>query len=159
MEIPKTLIDFLNQSKIPYEILHHPEAFTAQTIAAAEHIKGRHHAKVVMVKSGGQHLMTVLPADHRVDLEKIEKITSQPAVLQAENEFKPLFPDCAVGTMPPFGHLYGLTTYVDKSLTQEVYIVFEAGTHTDAIKLSYHDYERIANPRVEDLATKSHPIQ
>ena len=156
MEIPKTLIDFLNQSKIPYEILHHPEAFTAQTIAAAEHIKGRHHAKVVMVKSGGQHLMTVLPADHRVDLEKIEKITSQSAVLQAENEFKSLFPDCAVGTMPPFGHLYGLITYVDKSLTQEDYIVFEAGTYTDAIKLSYHDYKRIANPRVEDLARKPH---
>ena len=70
MEIPKTFIDFLSHNKIAYEILHHPEAFTAQTVAAAEHIKGRQHAKVVMVKSGGQHLMTVLPADHRVDLEK-----------------------------------------------------------------------------------------
>ena len=68
MEIPKTFIDFLNHHKIVYEILHHPEAFTAQTIAAAEHIRGRHHAKVVIVKSGGQNLMTVLPADHRVDL-------------------------------------------------------------------------------------------
>ena len=159
MEIPKTFIDFLSHNKIAYEILHHPEAFTAQTAAAVEHIKGRQHAKVVMVKSGGQHLMTVLPADHRVDLEKIEKITGQPAVLQAENEFKSLFPDCAVGTMPPFGNLYGLTTYVDKSLTQEDFIVFEAGTHTDAIKLSYHDYERLANPRIEDLATKLHPIK
>ena len=159
MEIPKTFIDFLSHNKIAYEILHHSEAFTAQTVAAAEHIKGRQHAKVVMVKSGGQHLMTVLPADHRVDLEKIEKITGQPAVLQAENEFKPLFPDCAVGTMPPFGNLYGLTTYVDKSLTQEDFIVFEAGTHTDAIKLSYHDYERLANPRIEDLATKLYPIK
>jgi len=146
MEIPKTFIDFLSHNKIAYEILHHPEAFTAQTVAAAEHIKGRQHAKVVMVKSGGQHLMTVLPADHRVDLEKIEKITGQPAVLQAENEFKSLFPDCAVGTMPPFGNLYGLTTYVDKSLTQEDFIVFEAGTHTDAIKLSHHDYERFSEP-------------
>ena len=89
----------------------------------------------------------------------IEKITGQPAVLQAENEFKSLFPDCAVGTMPPFGNLYGLTTYVDKSLTQEDFIVFEAGTHTDAIKLSYRDYERLANPRIEDLATKLHPIK
>jgi Aminoacyl-tRNA editing domain len=60
-----------------YEILHHPEAFTVQTIAAAEHIKGRHHAKVVMVKSGGQHLMTVLPADHRADLQKLEKIAGE----------------------------------------------------------------------------------
>jgi Ala-tRNA(Pro) deacylase len=159
MAIPRTIIDFLNQSKIAYEVLHHEEAFTAQTIAQAEHVKGRHHAKVVMVKSGGERLMTVLPADHRVDLEKIEKITGQPAALDSEEEFKSLFPDCAVGTMPPFGLLYGLTTYVDKSLAQEDYIVFEAGTHTDAIKLSYQDYERIAKTRIEDLATKLHPIK
>src|SRR5260370_7631749 len=130
MEIPNKLISYLNDKKVGYEILHHPEAFTAQTVAAAEHIKGRQHAKVVMVKSGGQHLMTVLPADHRVDLEKIEKITSQPAVFQAENEFKSLFPDCAVATMPPFGHLYAFTTPFNKSLTQQNTTVFYAGTTT-----------------------------
>ena len=60
MEIPTRLIKFLNESKVSYEILHHPEAFTAQAIAQAEHIiKGRHHAKVVMVKSGGEHLISL----------------------------------------------------------------------------------------------------
>jgi Ala-tRNA(Pro) deacylase len=159
MAIPKTITDFLAQNKIGYEILRHPEAFTAQTIAQAEHVKGRHHAKVVMVRSGGNQLMIVLPADHRLDLEKLENITGQSAVLQSEDEFKSLFPDCAVGTMPPFGNLYGLTTYVDKSLTKEDYIVFEAGTHTEAIKLNYQDYERLAKPRIEDLAIKLHPIK
>src|SRR4029077_1510575 len=81
MEIPNKLINYLNEKKVGYEILHHPEAFTVQTIAAAEHIKGRHHAKVVPVKSGGQHLMTVLPADHRADLQKLEKIDGEPASL------------------------------------------------------------------------------
>src|SRR5580700_7215242 len=71
-----------------YEILHHPEAFTVQTVAAAEHIKGRHHAKVVLVKSGGQHLMKVLPADQRADLQKLEKIDCEPASLETEEEFE-----------------------------------------------------------------------
>ena len=157
MEIPKKLIDFLNQNNVRYEILHHPEAFTAQTIAAAEHVKGRHHAKVVMAKSGSRHMLTVVAADQRVDLQKLEKITGQPTALETEPEFKPLFPDCAPGTMPPFGNLYGLSTYVDQSLAQQDYIVFEAGTHTDAIKLSYYDYERIAKPQVEDFGSKLHP--
>ena len=156
MEIPEKLISYLNQKKVGYEILHHPEAFTAQTIAAAEHVKGRRHAKVVMVKSGGQHLMTVLPADSRVDLEKVEQVTGKPALLESEAEFKGLFPDCAPGTMPPFGDLYGVPTYVDKNLTKEDYIVFEAGTHTDAIRISYSDYERAANPRIEEFAIKLH---
>ncbi len=159
MEIPKKLISYLNEKRVTYEILHHPEAFTAQTVAAAEHVKGRHHAKVVMVKSGGQHLMAVLPADCRVDLEKLEKLTAKPTSLETEADFKELFPDCAPGTMPPFGDLYGLPTYVDKNLAKEDYIVFEAGTHTDAIRLSYSDYERTAQPHVEDFATKLRSIK
>ena len=159
MEIPKRLVDCLNENKVRYEILHHSEAITAQRIAQAEHVKARHHAKVVMIKSGDQHLMVVLPADHRIDLDKIKKATGQAAALDAEQEFKPLFPDCAVGAMPPFGNLYGLPTYVDKRLAEEDYIVFEAGTHTDAIKLSYRDYEKIVRPLVEDLAVKLQPMK
>lgn len=158
MQIPQKLISFLNDRKIGYEILHHPEAFTAQTLAAAEHIKGRRHAKVVMVKSGNEHLMTVLPADCRIDLEKLEKATGKAVELEHEPEFKDLFSDCAPGTMPPFGNLYGLPTYVDRTLSKEDFIVFEAGTHTDAIKLQYKDYECAVNPFVEDFAIKLHSI-
>ena len=81
MEIPKQLIDCLDQNKAQYEILHHAEAVTAQRIAQAEHVKGRHQAKVVMLKSGDQHLMAVLPADHHIDLEKIEKAIGKPVSL------------------------------------------------------------------------------
>jgi len=159
LKIPKQLIDCLKENKVDYEILHHPEAVTAQRIAQAEHVKGRRHAKIVMVKSGEQHLMTVLPADHQIDLKKLKKAVGKAVSLDSEQEFKPLFPDCAVGAMPPFGNLYGVPTYVDKSLSEEEYIVFEAGTHTDAIKLSYRDYEKIAKPRVEDFAIKIQPMK
>jgi Ala-tRNA(Pro) deacylase len=159
MKIPLQLIDCLNEGKVGYEILHHPEAVTAQRIAQAEHVKGRHHAKVVMIKSGEQRLMAVLPADHQIDLEKVEKVIGKTASLDSEKEFKSLFPDCAIGAMPPFGNLYGLPTYVDKSLAAQDYIVFEAGTHSDAIKLSYRDYEKIVKPQVEDLAIKLQPMK
>src|SRR6266487_3872578 len=115
MEIPKRLIDCLKENKVHYEVLHHPEAVTAQRIAQAEHVKGRHHAKVVMIKSGEQHLMMVLPADHQIDL--------------------------------------------DKHLAEQDYIVFEAGTHTDAIKMSYRDYEKIVKPKMENLAVKLQPMK
>jgi len=154
MEIPKRLIDCLNENKVIYEILQHPEAVTAQRIAQAEHVKGRHHAKVVMIKSGEQHLMVVLPADHQIDLEKAEKAIGKGVSLDKEKEFKALFGDCAIGAMPPFGNLYGLPTYVDKNLAEQDYIVFEAGTHTDAIKMSYSDYEKIVKPKVAELAIK-----
>ena len=159
MKIPKRLIECLGENKVSYDVLHHPEAVTAQRIAQAEHVKGRHHAKVVMAKSGDQHLMIVLPADHHIDLEKIEKAVGKSVSLDNEKEFKPLFPDCVIGAMPPFGNLYDLPTYVDKSLAEQDYIVFEAGTHTDAIKMSYRDYEKIVKPKVENLAVKLQPMK
>src|SRR6266516_1961956 len=159
MEIPKRLIDCLNDNKVDYEILHHPEAVTAQRIAQAEHVKGRHHAKVVMVKSGEERLMTALPADHQIDLKKLKKILGKAVSLDKEAEFKSLFSDCVVGAMPPFGNLYGLITYVFMSLSEEEFIVFEAGTHTDAIKLSYRDYEKVVKPQVADFAIKIQPMK
>jgi Ala-tRNA(Pro) deacylase len=159
MKIPKQLIDCLNENKVRYEILHHPEAVTAQRLAQAERVKGRHHAKVVILKSGEQHLMAVLPADHQIDLEKVGKVIGKSASLGKEQEFKSLFPDCAIGAMPPFGNLYDLPTYVDKHLAEQDYIVFEAGTHTDAIKMNYRDYEKIVKPKVEDLAIKLQPMK
>jgi Ala-tRNA(Pro) deacylase len=151
MQIPKQLINCLNESGVAYEILQHPEAVTAQRVAEVEHIKARHQAKVVMVKSNGNHVMAVVPADRRIDLQKVEKITGKQASLETEVDFKSIFLDCAVGAMPPFGNLYGLPTYVDERLAREDYIVFEAGTHTDAIKLKYTDYEKIVKPEVADL--------
>jgi Ala-tRNA(Pro) deacylase len=159
MEIPKQLIDCLDQNNVEYEILHHAEAMTAQRIAQAEHVKGRHQAKVVMLKSGDQDLMVVLPADHHIDLEKIEKTIGKPVSLGKENDFKSLFANTAIGAMPPFGNLYGLPTYVDEHLAEQDYIVFEAGTHTDAIKMSYSDYEKIVRPKVDDFAIKHHPMK
>jgi Ala-tRNA(Pro) deacylase len=159
MEMPRRLIECLDASKVCYEVLHHPEAVTAQRIAQAEHVKGRHHAKVVIVKSGDEHLMMVLPADHHIDLEKVERAVGKAVSLDKEQEFKPLFPDCAFGAMPPFGNLYGLPTYVDQSLAEQDYIVFEAGTHTDAIKMNYPDYEKIVKPKLNDLAIKLQPMK
>jgi Ala-tRNA(Pro) deacylase len=154
--VPARLIDLLNQSKVRYEVLHHPEAFTAQELAAIEHVKGRSHAKVVMVKADGEVLMAVLPADLRIDLEKLDKVVGRKTALATEADFQALFPDCAIGTMPPFGQLYGVATYLDASLADADKIVFEAGTHSDAVKMRYADYERLAKPTTADFALKLH---
>lgn len=159
VEIPKRLIDGLEQNKVHYDILHHAEAVIAQRIAQAEHVKGRHQAKVVILKSDDQHFMVALSADHHIDLQKIENAIGKPVSLGQENDFKSLFPDSMIGAMPPFGNLYGLPTYVDKHLAEQDYVVFEAGTHTDAIKMSYADYDNIVKPKVEDLAIKLHPMK
>jgi Ala-tRNA(Pro) deacylase len=150
------LESYLRDNKVPFQVHHHPEAFTAQELAAAEHVPGREFAKVVLVAAGDNLAMTVVPAPQQVDLEKASSaIGSSGARLATEEGFASLFPDCDTGAMPPLGNgtLYDTPVYVDGSLGRQETIVFNACTHTDSVHMSYADFERLVNPHVADLAS------
>jgi len=149
----KKLHAFLNDNQVKYLKIDHPPAYTAQEIAAAVHIPGRKLAKTVMVKIDGEITMTVLPADHRINFEKLKEAAGASKVkLADESEFGDFFPDCSLGAMPPFGNLYGIDVLVDKSLSEDDTITFNACTHTESIQLSYRDFENLVSPRVLDFS-------
>ena len=56
------------------------------------------------------------------------------------------------GTMPPFGNLYDLDVIVSESLTEDEEIAFNAGTHTELIRMSYADFGRLVKPKVLRLS-------
>ena len=153
MQGKERLETYLRESKVPFQTQHHPQAFTAQEIAASEHVPGKMLAKVVMVMSDGRLVMLALPAPDHVDLAKANAtLGAKETRLAEEGEFANAFPDCEVGAMPPFGNLYDLPIYVDKSLAEDETIVFNAGTHTDTLSLKYADFERLVKPTIADLA-------
>ena len=146
------LKEYLDEENIKYVAISHSKAFTAQEIAASAHIPGRELAKVVMVKVDGDMAMVVLPADHKVDFtDLVETVAADNAELATEGEFRNLFPGCEVGAMPPFGNLYGMEVFVEESLADDEAIAFNAGSHTELIRLAYADFERLVQPKV--LAT------
>lgn len=152
MTILRRLKDYLDSKKVRYEVLTHEEAYTATQIAHALHVPGKELAKVVMVKIGEKFVMTVLPSTWKVDLKRLKEVFRASHVrLATEEEFKGLFPDCDIGAMPPFGNLYGLEVYVDRSLTEDEEMVFQAGTHREAIRMRYQDFATLAGPAVEVL--------
>src|SRR3990172_8713016 len=154
MAISMKLKKFLDENRVGYQITAHPEVYTAQEIAAAMHIPGKELAKVVMVKAGESFVMTVLPASWRVDMTKLrETLKTKDIRLATEDEFKSLFPDCEPGAMPPFGNLYGIDVYVAPELAADEEIAFNAGTHTEVMRMAYHDFERIVHPHVMQFAT------
>ncbi|MCL4465706.1 MAG: YbaK/EbsC family protein [Chloroflexi bacterium] len=143
---------FLRDNKVPFQVQHHPVAYTAQELAASEHIPGRLVAKSVVAFVDGRMVMLVLPGPRKVDFAKAEALFAAKEVrLAREAEFAATFPDCDVGAMPPFGNMYGLPVYVDKSLAADDKIVFPAGTHTDTISMRYADFANLAQPTVVDF--------
>ncbi|MCK6619330.1 MAG: YbaK/EbsC family protein [Calditrichaceae bacterium] len=143
----KKLKDFLDREHVRYVTIIHSRAYTAQEIAASAHIPGKELAKTVMVKLDGKMAMAVLPASYRVDFELLKKATgAKTAELATEKEFKNMFPDCEVGAMPPFGNIYDLQVFAANSLREDEEIAFNAGSHTELMKLSFSDFERLSKP-------------
>jgi Ala-tRNA(Pro) deacylase len=151
----KKLKDFLDSNQVKYISITHSPAYTAQEIAASAHIPGKGLAKSVIVKIDGRMAMVVLPASFKVDFDLLEETLGAHKIeLASEQEFKDLFPGCEVGAMPPFGNLFGMETYVADALKDD-WIAFNAGSHTELIKLSYADYERLVQPKVIEIAPKA----
>jgi Ala-tRNA(Pro) deacylase len=145
----RKLKQLLDDRRVKYVTVRHSPAYTAQEVAASAHISGYELAKTVMVRVDGRMAMAVLPAPLHVDLPHLKELTGATTVtLASEAEFKALFPECEPGAMPPFGALYGMETYVAERLTEDEFIAFNAGTHTELIRLRYRDFERLAEPKV-----------
>jgi Ala-tRNA(Pro) deacylase len=149
----KKLRDYLEQNQVSYELGYHVRVYTAQEIAAAQHVPGKEMAKVVMVKTDGKNVMLVLPASYRVEMKKLKGVlNSRKVAMVKEEEFQELFPDCEIGAMPPFGNLYNLEVWVDQVLTEDEFIVSQAGSHVETLKIKYSDYVRLVNPKVGDFS-------
>lgn len=151
--VVKKLKEYLEKEGVRYVTISHPTAYTAQEIAHLVHVPGKEMAKTVMISVEGKTAMAVLPASYNINFSHLCGVLNTTNVyLEAEEEFKRAFPDCELGAMPPFGNLYDMEVYVAKSLAEDEEIVFNAGTHTDLIKMSYADYERLVQPKVLEFS-------
>ncbi len=151
----KKLKEFLDSHNIKYVTISHSPSYSAQEIAASAHIPGKELAKTVMVKINGKMAMAVLPASYKVEFDLLKEAASASKVeLASEQEFKDMFPDCEIGAMPPFGNLYGMEVFVAESLIEDEEIVFNAGSHTELVKLAYKDFESLVKPKVVKFSSK-----
>jgi Ala-tRNA(Pro) deacylase len=153
MAIPASIDKFLKESGMDYSLLEHPRAFTAQEEAAVTHVPGKAWAKAVVCFADDQPILAVLPAHHTVDEARLRSVVGARSLrLAKEDEFVSLYPDCEAGAMPPFGPLFSQRVFVDRSLASDPEIVFNAGTHTDAIRMRYGDFAALVRPVVGDFA-------
>ena len=145
----KKLEAYLDDHGVKYLRIRHSPAFTAQEIAASAHIPGKELAKTVMVKLDGRMAMIVLPASNRIDFDLLrQSIGAEQIELAEEHEFRGLFPDCELGAMPPFGNLWDMPVFVADELTEDEEIAFNAGSHTELVRLPYRDFARLVEPHV-----------
>jgi Ala-tRNA(Pro) deacylase len=155
MAIPASIQSFLDRNGAAYSEVRHPIAYTAQREAALAHVPGREWAKTVVYLIDGEPIQAVLPASFNINESQLRALTGARQLrLAEESEFEPLYPGCERGAMPPFGPLYGQRVFVDRALVDDPEIVFNAGTHADAIRMRYEDFASLVQPVVGQFAQR-----
>jgi len=145
------LTEYLDETGVAYEIVHHRLDFSAQQTAADTHTPGRAFAKTVVLKTDHGFVLAVLPAHRKIDFGKAHDLLGPQTHLADETDIAELFPDCEVGAEPPLGHLYGVQTYLSPEFADDAFITFNAGTHHEAVRMRYTDFERVTDFTVLDL--------
>jgi len=154
MLMPKRLESHLNVKHIPYSLIFHRPADSAQAAAALMHLPGKEVAKAVALQAGNREILAVLPASYRINFGKLSAIAGAEVVLMDEEKFSELFPDCERGVIPPFGELYGVPVYLDEALAEDPELILSAGTHSDSVRLGNVDFMHLAEPQVCSFAEK-----
>jgi Ala-tRNA(Pro) deacylase len=145
--------EFLAARLAAYDVVPHPEAFTAQEQAAAAHVSGWSWAKVVAVKKEDGYALAVLPAACVIDLGMLRGLMGREMVeLACVEEIVRLAPDCEPGALPPFGRLFGVPTFADEALVNQREITMPAGDRATAVRMRATEFVRLAAPRVGRFA-------
>lgn len=146
--IPDRIVRHLEERQIPFTRRPHARAITAQELAYSTHVSGHRVAKSVVLDVDGVLWLAVVPAPALVDVDLVAAaLNARHVRLAREEEFERCFPDCEVGAEPPFGRLFGLPVLADESLAEEERLVFNAGSHEEALELAFTDYRAIEQPR------------
>jgi Ala-tRNA(Pro) deacylase len=156
--------NFLQDHFIKFEYLRHPPKFSSQQLAAAENMTGHRVAKVIVAMANSRPCLLVLPASYLVDIELARKSTGHRDLrFASEHEIADFFPECQIGTVPPLQKWDGVKVYMDPAMRHPGSFIFQAASHSEAIRMSFADWYEIVNPieldfaKIEDLpAKKSH---
>lgn len=155
MAVTELVQEYLRRANIAYSVFPHAPAYSAQEEAAVTHISGRDWAKPVVFYADAEPIMAVVPADLVIDVEQLLLLTGADHIRIAnEDELVTLYPDCEPGAMPPLGPLYNQPVFVDIALAAEPQIVFNGGTHGDAVCMRYDDFAELAHPVVGSFAMR-----
>lgn len=156
MAIAETLEKYLNERHVSYDLVNHAKTGSSLRSATTAHVPAHRVAKAVILEDDGGYLMAVLPAHRHVHLGTLSKCLGRKLGLATEDETRAIFPDCALGAIPPIGEAYGLPTVVDDELAEEPEIFFESGDHEELVHMKTYDFmQLLPNAQHERFATPS----
>lgn len=146
------LVEVLRREHVSYELLPHRHTETAIAEAKALEVEPDQVGKTLILKTPSGYARAVLRAGDRLDLEKARRTLGTPDIeLADEVELVGAYPEFELGAVPPIGGPFD-RVLVDERVFDHPFVVFEAGTHDESIRLRTGELLSIAEAEVADLA-------
>lgn len=143
MGIPGTILEYLLDHRIAYDLVPHPHSEIARASAIASRISADRVVKAVVVKGSDGFKLAVLPASRHIQFERLREVLDDEVNLAGEEQVETLFIDCEPGSVPAFGAAYGLDVVVDDSLAAQPDLYVEGGDHAYLIHLSGSSFQKL----------------
>ena len=136
----------LDEHHAEYQIKNHPPARTSEESALHRGESLKIGAKAMLLRADTGFVMAVLPADRKINSNNLKKVLSVKSLRFATPEELKEITCLVPGSVPPFGSLFNIPMLVDKSLLEEEYMAFNAGSLEKSIKMKTGDYVKIVQP-------------
>jgi Ala-tRNA(Pro) deacylase len=134
------VIEYLETKEIPFEVLEHERAVTALEEAATLRVDPHVVVKTLLVDTRWGRVLAVIPGDRRIDMQMLrDAVGDHFAHLASEVELIGIYPRLELGTLPPLGRLLELPTFVDGDVMRHEWVVFPAGSQTEAVRARARD--------------------
>ena len=143
MSVAMTLKEYLDINEFQYEIIEHLPSTSSMRSAEEAHVPGDQVAKPILLGDDDSYLLAVIPASHRLDIDRLNQHMARGLVIMNQNELDSTFMDCESGAIPPTGELYGIDTIIDPALLSKEDVYFESGDHTQMIHMKGDDFRRL----------------
>jgi len=154
MAIARTLTTYLEERGIRYDLVEHQHTETAAESAHAANVPVHQVAKAVVLCDDVGYVVSVLPANHSLEIGWVNQELGRTLALACEKEFSNLFADCEPGAVPALGEAYGVQVIWDDELAYTSDIYIEAGDHEHLIWLDRHDFKKLMSSLPHTIISK-----
>jgi Ala-tRNA(Pro) deacylase len=152
MNVLEEIRKLLDKHKVSYKCWDHPPVHTSEEAAKVRGTPLESGAKAMVLRSEGKYLMVVIAGDKKMDFKKVKGAIDSPRLTLATPEEVKQVTHCVIGSVPPFGNIFKIPVYLDRSLLRSPIINFNAGKHGTSIAMSITDYQKVVQPVLVDVA-------
>ncbi|MBI4144949.1 hypothetical protein HY493_01975 [Candidatus Woesearchaeota archaeon] len=146
MAVLEDIRKLLDYNKVVYKCWTHPDCGTSEEGASVRGTPLMAGAKALVFRSEGAFAMLVISGDKQVDWSALRRVLRTKSLSLATPEEAFQITGCRIGSIPPFGNLFNIPVYVDKSLWRNEMIYFNAGRHDTSIGMNIDDWDRVVRP-------------